>query len=207
MKLATITLFLLAVLTGYAQQLPPQNSKMPIPEFQQLVARCAPGVAVETMVAIAQTESSFHVAAISLNRPVAAARRAGWMNHRIELLRQPKSREEAIRWMHWFADRHYSVSVGLMQVNIENAGRFGLRPEQLFDTCTNVAVGGAILGTIYAQAIHEHKTSNDALLDSISIYNSGSQNTGYANGYVSTVVKNATQQTYNTLSSSGSRAK
>ena len=191
MKLATISLFVSAAITCYAQQLPTPNSKMPIAEFQQLVARCAPGVAVETMVAIAKTESSFHVAAISLNRPVAAARRAGWMNHRIELLRQPKDREEAIRWMHWFADRHYTVSVGLMQINIENARRFGLRPEQLFDTCTNITVGGAILGTTYAQAIQAQKTSNDALLDSISIYNSGSRNTGYANGYVGTVVKNA----------------
>src|ERR1700744_595038 len=98
------------------------------------------------MDAIAQTESAFHIYAISLNRPQEAARRAGWNNHRIELLRQPKNRDEAIRWMHWFAQRGYTVSVGLMQVNVENSLQFGLHPEQLFDPCTNVTVGSAILG-------------------------------------------------------------
>jgi type IV secretion system protein VirB1 len=191
MKSIALALFFGLAIHSQGQQLESMNIKLSLPEFEHLATRCAPRVAIETMDAIAQTESAFHVYAISLNRPEAAARRAGWTNHRVELLRQPKDRAEAIRWMHWFAHRGYSVSVGLMQVNVENALRFGLRPEQLFDPCTNVSVGSAILGSAYAQAKQTKPSENDALLDSISIYNSGSKSTGYANGYVSTVVKNS----------------
>lgn len=191
MKAALLVTLFASTCFGFGQSRLP--AKISISDFESIAIRCAPQVDVTTLVAIAKTESAFQVDAISLNRPVAAARKAGWKNARVQLVRQPVDRGEAIRWMYWFSVRHYSVSVGLMQINIENASRYGYRPEQLFDPCTNVAVGGAILSAAYSQAL-QTKQGSDALLDSISLYNSGSSQIGYANGYVGSVVHNNTKR-------------
>jgi type IV secretion system protein VirB1 len=142
------------------------------------------------MLAIATTESALRIDAISLNRPEQAARRSGYTHHRVEIMRQPHDLSEALHWMNWFAQRRYTVSVGLMQINIENAPRYGLRPEQLFDPCTNVAVGADLMARSYHNALKLHGPGRDPAMDAISAYNSGSYLSGYANGYVGTVMGN-----------------
>ena len=84
-----------------------------------------------------------------------------------------------------------SVSVGLLQINTDNAARFHLNPEQLFDPCTNIAVGSALLAQAYAARMRIAPNDPDALLYALSRYNSGTYDLGFQNGYVAEVLKNA----------------
>jgi type IV secretion system protein VirB1 len=156
-----------------------------------LLKSCAPHAALNTMLAVATTESDFHPYAISVNRPQQIARMAGLNNHAIELARQPNSKLEAILWMRWLLRHRISVSVGLLQVSTENAARFHLNPEQLFDPCTNIAVGANLLAEAYAAQVQAAPNDPDALLHALSIYNSGTANFGFYNGYVDRILKNA----------------
>jgi len=113
-----------------------------------LLKSCAPHAALNTMLAVATTESDFHPYAIS-------------------------------------------VSVGLLQVSTENADRFHLKPEQLFDPCTNIAVGANLLAEAYAAQVQAAPYDPDALLHALSVYNSGTANFGFYNGYVDRILKNA----------------
>ena len=92
--------------------------------------------------------------------------------------------------MRWFSDRQYMISVGLMQINTENASLFHVTAEQLFDPCTNISVGATILAESYRRNIERHQSPHQALLDAISEYNSGSSTLGYSNGYVYAVISN-----------------
>jgi len=156
-----------------------------------LMESCAPGAAPSTMLAVATTESALHPYAISVNRPTQIAQAIGLANSQIQLARQPRSKQEAIQWMRWLLGHGVTVSVGLLQVNTENAGLFHLRPEQLFEPCTNIAVGSALLARAYAARTRIAPNDPDALLYALSIYNSGTYNLGFQNGYVAEVLKNA----------------
>jgi type IV secretion system protein VirB1 len=156
-----------------------------------LFKSCAPYAALNTMLAVATIESGFHPYAISINSPQKVAGRAGLTNQTIELARQPNSRLEAVLWMRWLLRHRISVSVGLLQVNTDNAVRFRLNPERLFDPCTNVAVGAKLLAEAYATQRLASPDNPDALLHALSIYNSGTANFGFYNRYVDQILKNA----------------
>src|SRR5260370_41692363 len=72
-------------------------------EFVSLAARCAPGAPPDTLLAIARTESHLNPNAISLNRPRAAARRAGQTDGELVLPRQPSNGKEPKTCLGWFA--------------------------------------------------------------------------------------------------------
>ena len=156
-----------------------------------LLKSCAPHAALNTMLAVATTESDFHPYAISVNRPQQIASSIGLNNQAIELARQPNSKLEAILWMRWLLRHRISVSVGLLQVSTENAARFHLNPEQLFDPCTNIAVGANLLAEAYAAQVQAAPYDPDALLHALSVYNSGNAKLGFYNGYVDRILKNA----------------
>lgn len=156
-----------------------------------LFKSCAPHAALNTMLAVATTESGFYPYAISINSPQKLAGEVGLANHAIELARQPNSRLEAILWMHWLLQHRISVSVGLLQINTDNAARFHLHPERLFDPCTNIAVGANLLAEAYAARKLATPNDPDALLHALSVYNSGTTNLGFYNGYVDRILKNA----------------
>lgn len=160
-------------------------------EFISLADRCAPGAPPDTLLAIARTESGLYPSAISINRPRAAARRAGHGDGELVLTRQPKDRKEANSWLQWFTRHHYTVSIGLMQVNSEMAPRFHLKPEQLLEPCTNVQVAAAILVSIYTDMAHQMGEGFSALDAALSFYNSGNPITGFRNGYVASVYEQA----------------
>ena len=86
-----------------------------------LLKNCASHAALNTMLAIATTESGFHPYAISINSPQILAGKLGIAKHAIDLARQPKSKLEAILWMRWLLQHRISVSVGLLQVSTDNA--------------------------------------------------------------------------------------
>jgi type IV secretion system protein VirB1 len=160
-------------------------------EFVSLAGRCAPGAPADTLLAIANTESALYANAISINRPNATARRAGYSDGQLVLARQPKDRKEAMYWVHWFASHRYTVSIGLMQVNSEMAARFNLKPEQLLEPCTNLHVGTAILISVYTDMANLMGEGFSALDAALSFYNSGNSITGFRNGYVATVYAHA----------------
>ncbi len=143
------------------------------------------------MLAVATTESGFHPYAISVNSPQKIARMFGLNNHAIELQRQPNSKLDAVLWMRWLLQHRISVSVGLFQVNTDNAARFHLNPERLFDPCTNVAVGAKLLAEAYAARKPAAPKDPDALLPALSVDNSGTPRLGLRNGYVDRILKNA----------------
>ena len=74
------------------------NNRLPLATFNQLAERCAPNAAVDTLDAVALTESALHPYALSLNYPARVAAYNGLHNQELYLTRQPATLSEAIRW-------------------------------------------------------------------------------------------------------------
>lgn len=147
-------------------------------DLPNLMQTCAPHVAPSTMNAIIQTESKGNALAIGLN-------------HGYRLVYQAKSYEQAKAWVLYLDKHHYNFDVGLGQVNIINIRKFGYNPVDALDPCTNIKMSAKILTKSYANALSKSSTQNDALLKAISAYNTGNYRSGFNNGYVYKVVKNA----------------
>jgi type IV secretion system protein VirB1 len=166
------------------------NTGFSLAQFAQLAARCAPASPVDTLQAVALTESALHPYALSLNYPGTVATINGLPNREVFLSRQPTTLGEAIRWTRWFHSRGYTVSIGLMQISSENAARYGVTVRSLFNPCVNLAVGARLLADIYGTSDHARGASAESLVQTFSAYNSGSFSIGVANGYASTVMRN-----------------
>jgi type IV secretion system protein VirB1 len=147
----------------------------------------------DTLLAIAKTESGLNPTAISINRPKAAARVAGYPNGELFLSKQPKNLKETKSWLRWLSAHRYAVSVGLMQVNVETASQFHFKPEQLLDSCTNLRVAAAILVRLYTDSAREIGEGFGALDVALSLYNTGDSSAGFRNGYVANVYAHADQ--------------
>ena len=100
--------------------------------FLALAATCAPGIAPETLAAIARVESGFRVFVIGINGPGGGA-----------IL--PATRQAAIERAQALLRDGRSVDLGLMQINSRNLGWLGLSVEDAFDPCRNVAAGARVL--------------------------------------------------------------
>ena len=106
----------------------------------------------------------------------------------VRLLAQPKTKEEAIKWVDWFNDRGYNIDVGIAQVNIKNIKRMGYNPTDFLDPCLNLKVASQILLGNYKSSSKLTNNTNDAVKLAISAYNTGNFRSGFANGYVGKVV-------------------
>jgi len=137
------------------------------------------------MEGIARTESALYPYALSINYPLLSARHHGYSG-KVIMRRQPKSKTEAIHWARWYLEKGYTVSVGLVQVNVEMADKFHVKPMALFEPCVNLAAGAKILLEDYALVPH----SENGMIQAFSLYNSGSMSLGISNGYASAVVQN-----------------
>ena len=177
--------------TGLAQ-LP--RARLSEAEFLALAGHCAPGAPADTLLAIANTESALYANAISINRPKAAARRAGYSDGQLVLKKQPKDQNEAASWLRWLSLHHYTVSIGLMQVNAEMAPKLHVKPEQLLEPCTNLRVGAAILISMYTGLAREIGEGFSALDAALSLYNTGDPTAGYRSGYVEAVYAHAVRR-------------
>jgi type IV secretion system protein VirB1 len=185
-------LFALAGTTSCAQRGPSSpNRKIPPTSFQTLAQACAANVPASTLEAIARTESALYPYALSINRPHQLARRQGWDRGSITLERQPTSLEEAIAWTKWLLGQGITVSIGLLQVNSEHAAYLHLTAEQLFDPCTNLRSGAALLSATYISTARIQGEGFAALDSALSYYNTGSPTAGLTNGYVQQVKSNA----------------
>jgi type IV secretion system protein VirB1 len=191
MKVKAFVFFCLLLGPVTSAQAPPSDARLSDAEFVSLAGRCAPGAPADTLLAIARTESALSANAVSINRPKAAARRAGYSDGQLVLAKQPKDRKEATYWIHWFLLRRYTVSIGLMQVNSEMATRFHVKPEQLLEPCTNLRVGAAILVSVYSNLARNMGEGFSALDVALSFYNTGNLTAGFRNGYVTKVYAHA----------------
>ena len=191
-RIILATLFALAGTASCAQTgTAKPNTKISTTSFHTLAQTCAANVPVSTLEAIARTESALYPYALSINHPHQLARRQGWNRATITLERQPRSIEEAIAWTNWLLARGITVSIGLLQVNSEHAAVLHLAPEQLFDPCTNLRSGAALLSATYAATARIHGEGFAALDSALSYYNTGSPTAGVINGYVNQVKTNA----------------
>lgn len=145
--------------------------------FAQLAASCVPTAAVETLAAIARTESGFDDAAIHDNTTGRTYK--------------PASTAEAIATATELVvvDRH-SVDLGLMQVNSANLPGLGLSITDAFDACHNLAAGARVLAAAYVPPAGGEDTQ-PALHQALSRYNTGDPVKGVANGYVAKVQASA----------------
>src|SRR5437879_6581485 len=99
MRLGTLGCFCLLLGSLTSAHAQPAHARLSEAEFLSLAGRCAPGAPADTLLAIANTESALYANAISINRPNAAARRAGYSDGQLVLARQPKDRKEAMYWL------------------------------------------------------------------------------------------------------------
>lgn len=149
---------------------------MSLPLFAQLAAACAPMVHVDTLAAIARTESRFHVHAINDNSDGRSYR--------------PATRSEAIATALTLMRRGHSLDLGLMQINSANLARLGMSVTEVFEPCRNIAGGARVLADFFRQ----QPRSDDpqaTLRRALSGYNTGSPSRGLANGYVGRVLASA----------------
>ena len=145
--------------------------------FAQLAASCAPHVAVETLAAVARTESGFDAFAIHDN---ATGRTF-----------KPGTREEAIALATELivVERH-SVDLGLMQINSLNLPSLGMTVTDAFDPCRSMAGADRVLVQGYV-APAAGTDQQAALHQALSRYNTGDPARGVANGYVRRVQASA----------------
>ena len=132
---------------------------------------CGPSVEPTTLRAILRVESGAQPYAINVNG----------------VFVQPPpvhSPAEATATAESWVARGYSVDLGLMQVNSRNLGALGYSIAQMFDPCTNIRVGAAILTTDYLVALTIKPDPQSALRGALSAYNTGSFERGFYNGYV-----------------------
>lgn len=147
-----------------------------LPMFIQLAAACAPTVHIDTLAAVARTESRFHVHAINDNTAGRAYR--------------PATRKEAIATATELRRRGHSLDLGLMQINSTNLNRLGMSIPDAFEPCRNIAGGAKVLSSFF----HQQPRSDDpqaTLRRALSGYNTGSPSRGLANGYVGRVMASA----------------
>lgn len=136
-----------------------------------LIEACAPDVAPRTMAAIVQVESANNVYAIGVN---SAAR----------LARQPVNRQEAVATARRLLAEGRNIDLGLGQINSNNMQWLGLSVEDAFDPCKNLTAAARVLTTNYRSVQARSPSPQHALRTALSMYNSGSETRGFANGYV-----------------------
>lgn len=150
---------------------------LPAAVIMGLAVQCAPQVAPATIAAIIQTESQGFELAINVNgldRKIAPSANVG----------------QAVNVARHYVGKGYSVDLGLGQINSRNMKALGLTWDNVFDPCTNIAAAGAVLSGNY-HSVRAGLHPQRALRIALSMYNTGSQSRGFANGYVGKVVGNA----------------
>jgi type IV secretion system protein VirB1 len=132
---------------------------------------CAAAIAPATLEAVVQVESRGNPLALHVNH---------WTGP------QPtaSSIPEAVEQVRKFVAMGLNVDIGLGQINSRNLDRFGVKLEDAFQPCQNLALSGIILSGFYGQAVQKYGEGQQALKAALSGYNTGNLSNGFANGYV-----------------------
>lgn len=163
-------------------------------DFVLMAQQCAPDIHPDTLTRIVHVESAFNPYAIGVVRA--------------HLVRQPRSRAEAIVTARELERTGYNFSVGLAQINISNFQKYGLTLETAFEPCVNLRAGANILKDCFLRArqLHPERDEQTALRDALSCYYSGSLRSAHSLAYVRSVTgdtKQATQLGVKTQNDSG----
>jgi type IV secretion system protein VirB1 len=114
------------------------------------------------------------------------------VNGGFELVRQPRSWEEAAAMATWLLSHGYNFDAGLAQVNSANFVRLGLTADAVFDPCTNLRAGLQVLTECQARAAEHFGQRERAETAALSCYNAGDFHRGLRNGYVAAVLGRVT---------------
>lgn len=160
----------------YVTPAPVRAASMSPTDFIALATRCAPSVPVETLVAVARTESGVDPWALHDNTTGVSIR--------------PDSLHEALTDAEQQIDRGDSVDLGLMQINSANLSALNINVADALDACDSLAGGAAVLRAAYGGG-NTRADQQVALLLALSRYNTGTPFKGIMNGYARTVMENA----------------
>ncbi|WP_235424026.1 lytic transglycosylase domain-containing protein [Citrobacter koseri] len=105
----------------------------------------------------------------------------------------PTTRADAIATAQHWIKLGYSVDMGLMQVNSHNLAAYGTTVADMFTPCTNIRTGSRILYNAYQSARSKEPRPSMAVQYALSMYNTGSMERGFRNGYVQKYVSTALQ--------------
>ncbi|MCW5660123.1 MAG: lytic transglycosylase domain-containing protein [Burkholderiaceae bacterium] len=144
--------------------------------FLALALSCAPQVHPDTARAIVTVESDTNPYAIGV---VGGA-----------LVRQPRTRAEALATVKALHAGGWNYSVGLAQINVSNFARLGLTAASALDPCVSLGAMQAVLGECHQRA-SPGASPQTALRRALSCYYSGNFGTGVRHGYVGRVVATA----------------
>jgi type IV secretion system protein VirB1 len=153
---------LLSTTAAYAQ-------RMDVSTFTRLAKQCGPQVAPLTLAALAKIESKFEPLTIFDN----TARRS------YRYLKQRDAVESAENLIM----RGHSIDIGMMQINSANIRRLGMTLKNAFDPCRSISAAASILSRNYNR-VRKSGSTQVALLNAISMYNTGNSVSGFRNGYV-----------------------
>lgn len=147
-------------------------------DFAALVQQCTPvQVPVELMQKVAGVESTYRPFAIGYKLTRRTEKMVGSERRTVRqvdmLASQPKSEKEAIKWVYHLQSQGYEFDAGPMQIHSTNFETYGLTPETVFDTCTNIRVGAHILTDCYDRALPKYGNQRDALRATIYCYRWG----------------------------------
>jgi len=135
-----------------------------------------PGVHPETTAAIIREESGGNEWAIGINEAIDIKKSYN--------LNRVKTKAKAQEVAKSLQENDYNFDAGLMQINSQNFLRMGLTAESVFDPCTNIKAGTAILKSFYEVASMKIGPGQEALMAALSAYNTGNHKSGFINGYV-----------------------
>lgn len=146
-------------------------------EFALLAACLEHSIDHELIRAIAKQESNGEPTAFYINK---------WEMGQFKYL----TLKEAVLVSEKMVEEGYTVDVGLMGINSRNLERFGVSITEGFDPCTNINLGEQILFENIQHAESHGHQGHDAIKVALSMYNTGSMERGFNNGYVDKVWNN-----------------
>lgn len=148
--------------------------------------QCIHEVAPHTIQKVIAVESGGNPLAINVN---------GLSRYRAP---HPKTLDEAITTARHWIQQGYSVDMGLMQVNSRNLAAYGATISDIFSPCSNIRTGSQILYNAYQSAKQRDSRPAVAVQYALSMYNTGSMEKGFRNGYVQRYVKTTFRTALNT---------
>lgn len=101
---------------------------------------------------------------------------------------QPKTLIEAVEWARYLQAQGYEFDAGTAQIHSTNFARYGLTVETVFDPCKNIGASARILTDCYTRALDRFHEPARALTSALSCYQSGDFQTGFATGYVHSIL-------------------
>lgn len=160
---------------------------MDMTNFPDLAMACAPMVHPMTTQALVQVESGFNPHAIGVVGGI--------------LVRQPRSRAEAVSTARALRARGWNFSAGLGQINVTNFERLGLTLNSAFEPCANLGAMQVVLGECFYRAGTGTPSASEQhrLHRALSCYYSGNFTTGFRHGYVQRLVAHAARIPSTTL--------